>query len=187
MKYSEVSTDGRYTLNHNSNLLHEFLTGDRFYNNTSMFRTSLILAMLKIKYLIHESIFDDAMNEISPNEFRVNNKFDDLNDLEFLDKVKRDWGMVYINDLNNPQVIKDGIDSMYNDYLLKSGVDVICDGIGTMAIKGDTIILISENERRNPYSAILEIGSWIDDQIRTIVPIIIKDIYIETNDLSLVC
>lgn len=173
MKYSEsiVTKSKRYySTDHNSEILHDVLKGSNLFETTSMFRASLVLALLKLEYFVHDSIQDEALvyDKASKTFTLANNIFDiDAESREDVEALTMAYGLQNIEDYSNSQVIKDGIDHIYS-LLIQGGIEIELAGTGFVTVEGNKIIA-KFDDSTDPYKTLWEITERFSEDIKLAV------------------
>lgn len=147
-----------FTVEHNSDLLHDVIKGDNLFDTTDMFRTSLVLALLKLDYYIHDSVLAGNMKyDKESHTFTLDYNIFDIEDELDLEAARAVSGLPHLPELKNSQVIKDGIYSMYNAFL-SGGIDVELAWKGRVTIEADKITAYFD-ENDDPFETLLVVTS----------------------------
>lgn len=146
MKYSECLFACRYsyTVRYDSELLHDLLEGkDTFLDTSEEFRTSLILALLKLHDILNEAVLDDNLEYDSQFE-EIILKEDLFRTPTF--KTREDWDdwsrlyqmyhLSFLDEWLSPQSIEDGLATLYQDI---SHIRFVCME-GTLDINNRKVI-----------------------------------------------
>lgn len=184
--FIEKSWNGMFTVSHNCGDLKAVLEGDEFNGNSTMFKTSLIIALLKLHYYINDSLFDDNLEVDGHKVYLKENIFDNLENADILEKVKEKYHLGGLVDLNNSQVIKDGVGILYRN-LIKDGITCQNTEVGQVIIteKSITVNPIIEREYTSREIQVYMVGilCWFSNQLASKISALIdtveNDILIE--------
>ena len=170
-KFSEMSgtfDKNFFTAEHNSAILHDVIKGDSLFDTTEMFRTSLVLALLKLDYYIHDSVLIGNMKyDKESRTFTLEHNIFDIEDETDLEEARAVSGLPYLPELRNSQVIKDGIHTLYNAFL-SGGIDIELAWTGRVTVEADKITAYFD-EKDDPYETLLIVTSHFSRDIQLAV------------------